>query len=96
VYVFFRIFSPARFADQVLVRWYWKDGKRGWTLQDSIPINIVGGRELGFRGYGVKSNYQTGDWRVQVETTDEREIGRMYFRLDMVPEAPRRFVVEVQ
>ena len=25
VYVFFRIFSPARFSDQVQMRWYWKD-----------------------------------------------------------------------
>lgn len=23
VYVYFRIFSPARFADQVQMRWYW-------------------------------------------------------------------------
>ncbi len=96
VYVFFRVFSPTRFADQVLVRWYWKDGARGWSVQDSIPINIVGGREQGFRGYGWKSNYQPGSWRVQVETTDGREIGRVYFQLEIVPAAPRNFVVEVQ
>ena len=81
VYVYFRVFSPARFADQVQMRWYWKDPARGWTLQDTIPIRIVGGREQGFRGYGVKSNYQPGDWKVQVETTDGREIGRVYFDL---------------
>jgi hypothetical protein len=96
VYVFFRIFSPTRFSDQVLVRWYWKDGTRGWTLQDSIPIKIVGGRAQGFRGYGVKSNYQPGDWKVQVETTDGREIGRIYFNLRSAPEAPRSFVVDLE
>ena len=57
VYVFFRVFSPARFADQVQMRWYWKPEGRGWALQDTIPIRIVGGREQGFRGYGVKTNY---------------------------------------
>jgi hypothetical protein len=96
VYVFFRIFSPTRFSDEVLMRWYRKDGARGWTLQDSIPIKIVGGREQGFRGYGVKSNYQPGDWKVQVETADGREIGRVYFDLETGPEAPRSFEVDIE
>ena len=91
VYVFFRIFSPARFSDQVQMRWHWKDPTRGWTAHDTIPIRIVGGREQGFRGYGVKSNYQPGEWKVQVETLDGREIGRVYFDLAAVPPAPRTF-----
>jgi hypothetical protein len=89
VFVFFRVFSPARFSDQVQMRWFWKPEGRGWALQDSIPINIVGGREQGFRGYGVKANYQPGPWKVQVETTDGREIGRVYFDLETAPEEPR-------
>jgi hypothetical protein len=95
VYVFFRIFSPARFSDQVQMRWQWKDPARGWVTHDTIPIRIVGGREQGFRGYGVKSNYQPGDWKVQVETLDGREIGRVYFELAVVPEAPRNFEAAV-
>jgi hypothetical protein len=95
IYVFFRIFSPSRFADQVLVRWYWHDNRAGWTLQDSIPIKIMGGREEGFRGYGVKSNYQPGSWKVQIETLDEREIGRVYFDLEIAPQAQRTFEHDV-
>ena len=95
VYVFFRIFSPARFSDQVQMRWQWKDPARGWVTHDTIPIRIVGGREQGFRGYGVKSNYQPGDWKVQVETLDGREIGRVYFELIAVTEAPRNFETAV-
>jgi hypothetical protein len=95
IYVFFRVFSPARFSDRVQMHWHWKDPDRGWTLQDSIPISIVGGREQGFRGYGVKSNYQPGEWKVQVETTDGREIGRVYFDLLAVPQAPRALVTEL-
>jgi len=95
VFVFFRIFSPARFADQVTLRWYWKAGPRGWILQDAIPINIVGGREHGFRGYGVKANYQPGDWKLEVETTDGREIGRIYFNIELAPESPREFRIDV-
>ena len=96
VYVFFRIFSPTRFSDQVQMRWYWKDDARGWVLQDAIPIKIVGGRAEGFRGYGFKSKYQPGEWKVQVETTDNREIGRVYFSLETRPEWPRSFEIELQ
>ena len=94
IYVFFRIFSPARFSDEVRVNWYWKG--RGWVPQDSIPIKIVGGRAEGFRGYGFKSNYRPGAWKVQVETTDGREIGRVYFDLETVPASPRSFEIDVE
>ncbi|HKW37182.1 MAG TPA: DUF2914 domain-containing protein [Burkholderiales bacterium] len=96
IYVFFRIFSPTRFSDQVQMRWYWEDGERGWVLQDTIPIKIVGGRAEGFRGYGFKSNYQPGEWKVQVGTTDNREIGRVYFTLETRPQWPRTFEIEIQ
>jgi hypothetical protein len=88
VHVYFRIFSPSRFSDQVMMGWYRYEGGtkgRGWVLQDTIPIKILGGREEGFRGYGVKSNYQPGQWKVHVETTDGREIGRIYFSVETVP-----------
>jgi hypothetical protein len=95
VFVYFRIFSPGRFSDQVLMRWYWKDEKRGWTLHDTIPIKIVGGREEGFRGYAFKTNYAFGDWKVQIETGDGREIGRIYFDVRQVPLAERQFTAEL-
>lgn len=96
IFVYFRVFSPTRFADQVLMRWYLKDASGEWRLQDSIPIRIVGGRAQGFRGYGMKSNYQPGVWKLQVETTDEREIGRVYFNVHAVPAGPRLFRQDIQ
>jgi hypothetical protein len=93
VYVFFRVFSPANFSDQVLLRWH-RRGPGGWALQDTIPIRIVGGREEGFRGYGFKGNFEPGEWKIQVETTDGREIGRIYFDLESAPEGPRELKVE--
>ena len=95
VFVFFRVFSPTRFADEVRMRWFLRQ-ERGWVLQDTIPIKITGGRAEGFRGYGFKSKYQPGEWKVQIETTDEREIGRVYFTLETVPASPRSFAVDVQ
>lgn len=94
LYVFFRVFSPASFADEVSMRWFRRE-QRGWALQDTIPIKIVGGRAEGFRGYGFKSKYQPGAWKVQIETTDGREIGRVYFDVEAVPSSPRNFTVEI-
>jgi hypothetical protein len=97
VYVFFRIFSPSRFSDQVVMRWYLKkEVNDRWQLQDQIPIKIVGGRKEGFRGFGFKTHYQPGYWRVRVATTDGREIGRIHFTISTLPEAPRIFLVDIQ
>ena len=94
IYVFFRIFSPANFADEVRMRWFHRE-ERGWALQDTIPIRIVGGRAEGFRGYGFKSKYQPGAWKVQIETTDEREIGRVYFNVEPMPASPRTLATDI-
>ncbi len=77
IFCFAQIFSPARFKDQLFVRWEYKDAKLGWKSQDAIPLGVVGGREEGYRGYTVKTNYQPGDWRVSIETKDGREIGEL-------------------
>jgi Protein of unknown function (DUF2914) len=82
VYCFAQIFSPARFKDQIQVRWLFKDPKRGWVSADAIPLPITGGREEGYRGITKKTNYQPGEWRVQVETLDEREVGRIHFDIE--------------
>ncbi len=76
LYAFVRVFSPTGFQDQLKVRWLYQT-KRGWDPQDAIPINISGGRADGFRGYTVKNHYVPGKWRVQIETNDGREVGRI-------------------
>ncbi len=85
IYVMLSIFSPSHFRDQIILKWYLDDPRDGWTLQDSIPMTISGGRDEGFRGYAVKTHYQAGDWRVHVQTTDGREIGRISFELELDP-----------
>ena len=95
IYVFFRVFSPANFADEVQMRWFRREAQ-GWTPQDTVVIKIVGGRAEGFRGYGLKSKYQPGAWKVQIETTDEREIGRVYFDVETAPASARSFRVDTQ
>ncbi len=82
VVFFVQIFSPHRFDDQVILNWNYFDKKGGWLTSDKIPIRIQGGREKGFRGYTNKKNFSAGEWRVKVETTDGREIGRLYFDIE--------------
>jgi hypothetical protein len=96
VYIFFRIFSPTKFSDQVMLAWLHKDPKHGWREEDRVPIKIVGGRAEGFRGFGFKANYEPGEWRAQVETSDGREIGRIHFNLELSPQQPRMFEYDTQ
>lgn len=97
IFAFARIFSPTSFNDQVQLHWLMKDPRHGWQTMDKIQFPIRGGRDEGFRGYAYKSNYQVGSWRVQVETLDGHEIGRIYFTVETVPatEAPREFQTDL-
>jgi hypothetical protein len=91
IYFFAEIFSPARFSDSVTLHWYYKDPRSGWMSTDRIPMKIFGGRKNGFRGFAVKQNYTDGKFRISVETTDGREIGRIYFDVTKSTEAsPQR------
>jgi hypothetical protein len=88
VYFFAQVYSPARFSDRVTLHWLYRHPRSGWTTSDRIPMDIVGGRREGFRGFSFKKNHQEGRWRVQVETTDGREIGRIGFRIRNSSQAP--------
>ncbi len=90
VMVLLSIFSPGRFEDQVFLKWYFHDPKLGWHLEDTIPLSILGGRDEGFRGYGSKQFYAYGDWRIIVETSDQREVGRIALTIMKDPSLDER------
>lgn len=96
IFLFASIYSPARFADTVVVHWWQKDS-RGWQSTDKIPMNITGGRHGGFRGLATKQNYTPGRWCVTVESNDGREIGRVYFTVEAAeaPATPREWQIDV-
>jgi hypothetical protein len=75
-----RVFGPRRFRNQVFLHWsYSAPGSKSFYTSDRIPLSIYGGRGEGFRGYAVKSNYQLGRWRVDIETDDDRTLGELTF-----------------
>jgi hypothetical protein len=82
IYAYAQIFSPTRFKDQLQVRWLYKDPKHGWMPSDAIPLDVLGGREQGYRVVTKKSNYQPGEWRVRIETMENVEIGRIDFEVE--------------
>jgi hypothetical protein len=77
VYVFFSVFSPGGFSERLQIRWLYDDPEAGWQASDAVPVAITGGRAEGYRGFAFKQHMRAGDWRVQVETSDGREIGRI-------------------
>lgn len=80
---FVRIFAPRRFTHQVYLHWKFKNpATRRYIETDHIPLSIHGGRGEGYRGYAAKSNYQPGDWLIDVETEDGRPIGSIHFRAE--------------
>ncbi|MBS1962547.1 MAG: DUF2914 domain-containing protein [Bdellovibrionales bacterium] len=95
IVTFARVFAPNGFRDQLQVRWLLK-GRDGWQKVDLIPITVSGGREHGFRGYTVKSNYQPGDYRVQIETSDGREIGRISLTVESDGGSDEREIKELR
>ncbi len=81
IYCFAKIFSPTRFQDQLSLRWRHKNAKGDWEDWGSLPLNITGGREEGYRLYAEKAKFQAGKWRVALETRDGREVGRISFEI---------------
>lgn len=96
IFCFARIFSPSTFSDEVVFHWQFY-GLRGWETSDRISVKIKGGRADGYRGYAMKTHFQPGDWRVSVETQDQREIGRITFSVTKNEQAEERnFRIDTQ
>jgi hypothetical protein len=82
IFCFVRVFAPRRFTHQIFLVWEKKDSERDtYLVTDRFPLPIVGGRGEGYRGYGAKSKYEPGQWRVLIETEDGRTVGSVRFRV---------------
>ena len=81
IYFYSQIYSPARISDQIMVHWYRENAANNWESMDKVPVTIKGGREEGFRVFTFKTNYEPGDWKVEVETSTGVEISRFYFQV---------------
>lgn len=79
LYAFTAIRAPLGLRQPVVHVWA-HEGK----VVDRIRLEIVGGRERGYRAWSHKDNFPTdsrGDWQVSVMTADGQLIGRLHFRV---------------
>ena len=53
-----------------------------------VVFSIVGGRDGGYRGYSLKTNMESGWWRVRVETTRGQVLGQAQFTVETVSSLP--------
>jgi hypothetical protein len=83
LHYFARVFAPTGFEHRVIIRWELFDpASDAWMTTDRVPLDVVGGRAEGFRGFAVKSNFTAGSWRVTAETGDGRAIATLSFRVE--------------
>jgi hypothetical protein len=92
VYVFFSVFAPAGFKENLKVKWYYRDSIKGLDLRDTMEVQMRGGRDAGYRGFAYKSRYQWGEWVVSIETADQREIGRIALTIQEDSGEDQRFL----
>ncbi|PKO45698.1 MAG: DUF2914 domain-containing protein [Betaproteobacteria bacterium HGW-Betaproteobacteria-22] len=87
-YCFSSVFAPAGLKTRLYHRWEHYEQKQGWKTQSRIGFDVSGGRNDGFRGYTYKQNLTVGDWRVRVETENEKTITVYRFSVAQANVAP--------
>jgi hypothetical protein len=91
LHYFARVFAPTGFEHRVIIRWEFFDpSNETWMTTDRVPLDVVGGRAEGFRGFAVKSNFTAGRWRVTAETGDGRAMATISFRVEDDPGTDER------
>lgn len=89
VYAYSAIFSPRNLNLSIIHEWQYYNGtKKKWITQSEINLNVIGGRDGGFRTYSMRSNLAPGKWRVNIKTTEGQTIGSLRFNLIPVNTEP--------
>lgn len=82
IYCFSSIFAPAGLKTKLFHNWQLHT-KKGWVTQSRAGFALNGGRQNGYRGYTYKSNIAAGDWRVSIETENQKTIAVQSFTVEM-------------
>ena len=83
VYCFVAIFAPTDLKKKIYHEWSYYDAEQEeWIATDRISYEVVGLHNRGYRGYTFKENVHPGQWRVDVETSSGRIIGRIPFEIE--------------
>ncbi|MSP86280.1 MAG: DUF2914 domain-containing protein [Methylotenera sp.] len=84
IYCFSSVFAPSGLNTKLYHLWQLYDEKQGWQTKSRIGYTLSGGRHNGFRGYTYKQGLQAGDWRVAVETGNNKTVAIQEFSVEWV------------
>ncbi len=79
VYCFSSVFAPSGLKTRLYHVWQFHDKKIGWQTKSRVGFTLSGGRYNGFRGYTYKTDLQVGEWRVSVETENDKTVAVQEF-----------------
>lgn len=82
IYVYSAIFSPKDLNLNIIHEWqYFDEIKKEWIKDSVIKLNVVGGRDGGFRTYSKRTNISPGKWKVNIKTEEGQTIGHLRFNI---------------
>ncbi len=82
VYAYTAIFSPTNLDTTVIHEWqHYNESKGKWEIQNTVDLDVKGGRGNGFRTFSVRNNLAEGKWIVSVKTTTGQLVGRLRFNV---------------
>ncbi len=84
VYCFSSVFAPKGLKTRLYHVWQYHDKKKGWQTRSRVGFGLSGGRYDGFRGYTYKSDLQAGEWKVSVETENDKTVAVQEFTVEAV------------
>lgn len=89
IYAFSAIFSPVKFATEIIHQWqYYDEIKKEWVDSTKVTLPVIGGREEGFRTYSIKQFPTPGLWRVRVMTPSGQILGNINFKIESATNTP--------
>lgn len=90
IYVYSAIFSPTNLNTTVLHEYRYLDEASGdWVTHSTISLDVIGGRDGGFRTFSTTNSLTPGKWMVNVLTTRGQLIGRIRFNVIKAGIPPR-------
>jgi len=96
-YVFTAISAPAKLDTTIVHRWqYFNENTHSWVTKNSVEFPIVGGRQGGYRAFSLSESPAAGRWRVSVETTSGKILGRSYMTVEHSTTQPETHRVEIR
>ena len=81
VYCISSIFAPSGLNAKLYHRWQFYDKKLGWQTKSRVGFTLAGGRYDGFRGYTYTEGLKAGDWRVAIETENQKTVAIYNFSI---------------